>query len=129
MNKTQSLKLISKAYSYLDVLNNQVMSPLRERLFRQCTEEERGHRHFKPDGVTCGLTVPQAAKLFCVLRIAQYLNGDRIPEPKEWLHIQPSCLTACALVAEYSQQIERSWLEAEIDVNEILKLDYAELNK
>ena len=128
-SKRQQIALIDRAYAALDVLNNQVMSPLRDNYFKQNLDEEKGHRHFCPDGVRCGLATRQAARLFAVRQIAQFLNGEKAPEPREWLHLRPSYLTACALVAEYREQIMRAWGEVNVCVADVLALDYAELNK
>lgn len=128
-SKRQQIALIDRAYAALDVLNNQVMSPLRDNYFKQNLDEEKGHRHFCPDGVRCGLATRQAARLFAVRQIAQFLNGDKSPEPREWLHIRPSYLTACALVAEYQKQIEQAFDAVGVNYNDLLSLDYAELNK
>ena len=129
MTKNQQVKLINRAFDALEVLNNQVMSPLRNRYLEQNIEEEKGHRRFKPDGIKCGLTTREAARLFCVRQIAEYLNGAATPEPKDWLHLRLSNLTACALVAEYGAQIKAAWSESGISIDDLLALDYAELNK
>lgn len=129
MTKNQQIKLINRAFDALEVLNNQTMSPLRNRYLSQNIEEEKGHRRFKPDGVRCGLTIREAARLFCVRQIAEYLNGAETPAPNQWLHLRLSNLTACALVAEYGEQIKAAWAEFGIAIDDLLALDYAELNK
>lgn len=128
-SKRQKILLIDRAYAALDVLNNQVMSHLRDRYFKQNVEEEKGHRQFCPEGVKCGLTTRQAARLFAVRQVSEFLNGATIPHPSEWLHLRPSYLTACALVAEYRKQIEQAFDAAHVNYNDLLALDYAVLNK
>lgn len=129
MNKKQQIQLIARAFVALDVLNNKVMAPLRDRYFAENREEEKGHRNFCPAGVRCGLSVNDAARLFAVRQIAQFMAGEKAPEPSDWLHVRKSYLTACALVAEYRADIEKSWAEFGIAVSDVLALDYAELNK
>jgi len=69
----------------------------------------------------------QMAKLFAVKRVAEYLNGEKMPSGKDYLHFQPSCFIAAGLVDEYSADIRTAW--AEFDIAALAALDYCHFVK
>ena len=130
--KAKTLEHINKAWVYIaEVLENKsgfCENYAREYL-RAITEEERGHRHFKPDGVTCGLTVPQAARLFAVKRIVEYLDNGRFPTVKDFLHTQWSCFYAAGFVAEFGPDLRDALSVSGADLAIVRAADYAALNR
>jgi hypothetical protein len=78
-------------------------------------------------GSNYGLTISESAKLFCVKRIVESLNGLHIPEIKDFLYCQKSWFFAHALVENYREELAEALKD--IDKEKILALDYAELVK
>lgn len=130
MNTKQKLQLIRDAFNRLAFLNNVARGGYLDRLHAQCVEEERGHRGFGHDFAKYhpgAVSVTDAARLFSVKRIAEYLNGERMPRGKEFLHVQKSCFHAAALVDEFRKDIRRAWRG--LDVKALTELDYCEFVK
>lgn len=123
---TDSNKLISKAYSRLSVLNNISWTPYRDKCYEMACAEERQHRRGKPADVriAAGASIQATGRFFVVLRIAQYLLGERMPDIKDLLAYQPSAMYAAALVAAYSAEIREALKDVEL--RELVALDYCE---
>ena len=127
MTKRQDLQLIDKAFYALErALESKADRDWRT-YFQQNVEEEKGHRRFGSGFGANGITRNQAAKLFCVRQIAQYLNGDPAPKTDDIFSLRLSIYYAYALAARYPEQITAA-LEP-FDLQALLALDYAELNK
>jgi hypothetical protein len=98
-----------------------------------CKTEEKGHRGWGPDfyqhHTSDTASVGDAAKMFSVRRIAEYMNGQDLPKGKDFLHIQKSCFYAAGLVDEYRDRIAKLWSEAGISVEELNTLDYCKIVK
>lgn len=128
--KTQ-LKLINDAFDALRWAFDHCSPNHAERLFDLCKEEERGHRGFLPDfnlhhtPETIGVT--QAAKLFAVKRVAEYLEGERMPAGKDYLHFQKSAFYAAGMVDEYSKEIKAAWVK--LYVPALASLNYTDYVK
>ncbi len=110
------LRLARKAFDALAFLDHKDWSNHREKLLAMCKAEEKDHRGFLPDfnrhHTEDTASITDAAKLFAVKRIAQYLNGDSLPVGKDYLHTQKSCFYAAGLVDEYGPEIRSAWNEA-----------------
>jgi hypothetical protein len=124
LTKNQKLKLIKTAYSLLDVLNNVRWTAHRDDLLKLCKEEEKHHRGMT--GNEYKLTIDEAAKLFVVYRVAQYL-ARVIAEPvaKDFIVMQKSAFYAASLVANYRTEIETAWQG--VDLEQLCALDYADM--
>src|SRR5262249_46402806 len=103
----ETLKLARKAFEALYVLEHIDVTHHRDELFKLCKAEEKGHRGWGPDfnehHTTDTASVADAAKMFAVLRVAEYMNGQPMPFGKSFLHIQKSCFYAAGLVDEYRE--------------------------
>lgn len=97
-----------------------------DRLYKLCLEEEMGHRHWGPDfdahHTPDTINERDAARLFSVLRVAQYLTGDTLPEIKDYLHMQKSCYMAAAMALEFGEKIRKEW--AKFSIPDLAKLNY-----
>ena len=80
----QQIKLAREAYDALEPLSNITWQSYREQLLKMCIAEEKDHRGFMPDfresHTPETASVIDAAKLFAVKRLAEYLNGDPMPK-------------------------------------------------
>lgn len=125
----EKIRLIDSAYSALEFLNNQDWTNHRETLFAMCLEEEKRHRsagfgRHHPNAVSA----TEAAKLFSVKRVAQYLAREcRMPRGKDFLHYQRSCFYAAGLVDKYRKEIRKAWRK--LPVKALAALDYCEFVK
>lgn len=111
----------------LQVLNNISITQYLEEYFEMNRSEELKHRGKSYDRVKTELTVPQAAKLFCVKQIARSLLKQFEPQADAYLFLRPSLFYAHSLVANYRAEIEK--VLADFDLQELAALDYAELMK
>jgi hypothetical protein len=130
--KATTLRHITKAWYYLsEVLEckSGFCEDYSKQYLRIIREEETGHRNFKPDGVTCGLSIADAVRLFAVKRIVEYLDGDTMPGPEQFLHTQRSCFYAAAFVAEFPNALREALTDSRADLDVIRAADYAELMK
>lgn len=94
----------------------------------ECAQEERRHRgtngefaNYHPKAAS----VADCARAFAVLRVAQYLSGERFPSGKDYLHFQRSCFTAAGMADEFKEQILQAWQPFNMD--ELLAIDYCRL--
>ena len=102
-----------------------------DRLLDLCKQEEKGHRGWGPDfadhHTSDTINVTDAAKLFAVKRVAEILNGGKVPDVKDYLHTQKSSFMAAAIALEYKSKIQEEWKG--LDVPAIASLDYTEFVK
>lgn len=130
MTKREQIKMIDRAWLYVgEALNNIGIHGYGRQYLALNMREEKDHRRFCPEGIKCGLTTPQAARLFCVKQLADYLNGEVVPTAKDFIHIRQSNLMAASLVANYRAEIKQAFSEASVNPEDCSALDYAELNK
>jgi hypothetical protein len=129
MKTSEINRLVDKAYSALDVLNNITWTSYRDKLCDMACAEERDHR--KPFGrfghppMPKGASVVAAGKLFAVKRIAERLTGKgHQPTIADVISYQPSAIYAASLVDNYRERIEAAW--AGLDVAQLAELDYCE---
>jgi len=127
----ETIKLARKAYDALEPLNNIDWTSHREKLFAMCKAEEKDHRGFLPEfnahHTQNTASVSDAAKLFAVKRVAEYMLGAKMPIGKDFLHIQKSCFYAAGLVDEFRDRITKAW--EKLNVEELNKLDYCNIVK
>lgn len=128
MAKTEAIKLINKAYDRLECLNNISWTKYRDELFRQNKEGEKRHQALTPDGITNGLSITEAAKLFTVNWVAEYLTEEKkAPEASEFINMRSEAFYAYSLSVKYKKEILKAW--EGLDLKAIASLDYAELMK
>ncbi len=131
MNTQDTLKLARKAFDALQPLNDIDWTHHRDALYNLCKAEEKGHRGWGPDfaqhHTSDTASVSDAAKLFAVKRIAEYMNGEKPPSGKDFLHIQKSCFYAAGLVDEYREKLASYW--SGFDIATLAQLDYCALVK
>jgi len=126
------LKLINDAFDALRWSFDHCSPNWADKLLDKCKEEERGHRGCLPDFTRYHtpetISVVQAAKLFAVKRVAEYLQKrDSFPSGKDYLHTQKSCFIAAGMVDEFSSDIQRAWQS--FDVQELAALNYTDFVK
>lgn len=129
MSKTSDLQLIDKAFYALErALESKADRDWRT-YYQQNLDEEKDHRRFLSfaPNIPHGITRNQAAKLFCVLQVVQYLNGDKEPKVEDIFSLRLSIYMASALVTRYRELIISAL--APFNLQALLALDYAELNK
>ena len=117
--------MIGKAYSLLSGVFYSESTNYAEQLFAACKDEEKGHRRFGDNWAAHhpnGCTLAEAARLFAVKRVAEYLTGERMPRGKDYLHTQKSCFIAAGIVDEYRNQIRKAWKGLPVDT--LASLDY-----
>lgn len=126
-----TLKDIRVAFAALEILNQLTWTPYLDRAFETALEEEKGHRGFAPEfsrhhtADTIGAS--DAARLFIVKRVAEYLSGERMPRGKDYLHTQKSCFWCAGLVHKYRKEIRKAWRK--LDVASLAALNYCEFVK
>jgi hypothetical protein len=127
--RTQQLKAIDLAWTFIcDRLNNIKMEAMGDNYEGDNQKEEREHRGCGLPRIPHGLTVPQAGRLFCVKQLLDYLDGEKAPDPKDFLWMRKTIFTAYALVANYRDEITKALAESGADLDAIRSADYAELN-
>lgn len=125
MNKTQQIKTIREAFADIPDLQDG-FKDVREYLFDMNEQAERRHRKGTPYGLTNGLSVKDAAKLFTVSHL---LDGWKQPEKwtvEDILNVRNECLYAQAYAKRFHAELT-AW--AEKYQTEFAQVDYAELMK
>lgn len=131
MTKTESIRLIDKAYAELAYQVGEREARGWNAYIDQIKREEKDHRGtwsvgFAGNTKQNGLTLAQSVRLFALRTIVQYLEGDSL-DAKDYLHIRTSHYFAYALATEYGVSVRKAL--DKFNLAEILALDYAELNK
>lgn len=126
------MKMIADAFERLQWVFDASWTNHAERLLALCEAEEREHRGSGPSFRQCHtgdtITIRQAARLFAVKRVAEYLTGAAKPlRPSDYLHTHKSCFYAAGMVDEFGEQIRKAW--AEVDVAALCALDYTHFVK
>lgn len=104
-----------------------------EQLLAMCKEEERGHRGFM-DGFRRSHTddtasVSDAAKMFAVVRVAEYLlHPEQFPKGASFLHMQRSCFMAAGIVDKYGGAVEKAWAPF-FQIQQLAALNYTDIVK
>jgi hypothetical protein len=127
MTKSAQVKLIKEAYSRLDCLNNITWTKHRDNLFKAHLEDEKQHDSGRPEHIGRGITLSDAAKMFVVCWIAEYMLGKAAPDAASYINMRKEAFTSYSLVANYRKEIEKAWQG--LDVKALAELDYAELVK
>lgn len=125
------LKLINEAFDALRWCFDHHSPNHAEKLLDMCNEEERGHREFLPDfrahHTSDTISIGQAAKLFAVKRVAEYVRGEKFPTGKDFLHCQKSCFYAAGMADEFGKEILTAWHR--FDLTELAALNYTDFVK
>ena len=123
MDKRESLKVIQEAYFKIQsVLES---GRYEKEYYNLIRGEEKDHRRFCPDNVSCGLTIGEAVKIFYVQTIFDYLFNGRKLSTKDFLHVRKSHFFACSLVENYKEELNKA-LQG-VDVERVNLVDYARL--
>jgi len=128
MEKREALKIIQANYEKIKkVLERIHWGGYHKEYYNLIKDEEKSHRKFCPEGISCGLTQAEAVKLFYVETIFEYLSNNRKLSVKDFLSVRKSHFFACSLVENYHIEL----LEAlkDTDFNIVDCIDYAELMK
>lgn len=125
---TKEIKAAFEALSQVFYSKNKNFA---EVLLKECAEEERGHRGFmdgfKRSHTSDTISTHDAARLFAVKRVAEYVYGVKYPRGQEYLHMQKSCFTAAGIADEFGTEIRAVWTEDLI--KELMALDYTDFVK
>ena len=127
MTRKEQLSLINKAYAELGALQLQDgFYDVRYRLFDMNEAAERQHRKGAPNGMTHGISVKMAAKLFTVSHLL-----DGWANPDKWdvsaiLNIRTEVLYAQAYAKRHYATLA-DWAKAYTEP--FAQVDYAELMK
>jgi hypothetical protein len=130
MNAKQkkTVALVDRAVSALATVDNLSSTPHFRALVALCAEEEKGHRGFMTSFLKYHPNAPgvkACARFFAVHRIGQYLAGGRMPEVKDFLHLQKSAFLAAAIVAEWPDHCRAALDRAGVKPEELATLDYS----
>ena len=93
-----------------------------------CAAEEKAHRGFMGSFREChpfDPSVQQVAGFFAVHRIGQYLNGDKLPDVADYLHLQKSAYHAAAMVSGYADFLYAQLAKVGISAAQLAALDYS----
>lgn len=132
LTKTEQLKAIDRAFGRLCGCCEHTEKW--DRYLALIEQEEKGHRLFKPDGLSCGLTKAQSVRLFAVKEVFERFvvahAGEKpwTPEAKDFFSVKHSVFGAVAIadlckaeiVKAFKASEMREWLDS---------VDYCELNK
>ncbi len=124
-------KQIKEAFEALYYVFDHLTVNHAQKLLEECEKEERGHRGFMDNFNQCHTSdtigTKDAARLFAVKRVAEYLNGTKFPVGQEYLHMQRSCFTAAGIADEFGRDVRGVWTQEQIE--ELTKLDYTDFVK
>jgi hypothetical protein len=99
MEKKKALKLINECYFKIkEVLTWVHYGGYHKEYYNLILKEEKDHRRFRPAGLTCGLSIGEAVKLFYVQSIFEYFFSNRTLSAKDYLSVRKShffCLFSC----------------------------------
>lgn len=125
---TMTVRQIKAAFDALSGVFNTETTNYAERLLAQCREEERGHRGFMDGFSRCHtadtIGVADAARLFAVKRVAEYLTDTSYPKGREYLHTQQSCFIAAGIADEFDAEVRKAW--SDFDVDALAALNYTD---
>jgi hypothetical protein len=125
MANTKTVKLIDRAYSALDHLNDVSHYSYRDRIYDLAAAGERGHRRGQAKG-SYKCSVDTAAKMHVVRWLVVYATYQReLPTIADLLTVRDDAALAAMVVANYRDAILKA-LEG-IDVEQLCALDYVAL--
>ena len=126
LTKNQQLKLIDNAWREINYyLRNVSWGGYGNTYWEMNRKEEKDHDKMRPEGISRGISVNQAAKLFAAQQIAKYLLGDKPLDIKSYLYCRKSLYYAASLVENYREGLEKALKD--IDLQELVKIDYCKL--
>lgn len=128
MFTSKQKKILNDVYSKLDyTLSSIHWGNYGKQLFKMIQDEEKDHRRFRPENVSCGLSISEAVKLFYVKGLVESLQGKNHFTMRDYIHIQQSVLLAQSLAENYQDELSKA-IEG-LPIDEVLAFDYAELMK
>lgn len=127
MEKRQALKFIDKYfYRIRDVLECQHYGEYHTQYYNLIRNEEKHHRQWKPEGVTCGITITESTKYFYTRDIIEAVfKVSKIPDIKEVLHLKPSYVFCHTLVLNYEKELKE--VLQDVDLQVLSQIDYVKL--
>ena len=126
LSKRESFNIINPIYFKLArVLEAVHYGRYHKEYYSIIQQEEKEHRRFCPEGVTCGLTLSEASKLFYVQTLFEYLIEGRTLSSKDYLHVRKSHFFACSLAENYKEELTSCF--SRLDFDKIRSIDYAVL--
>ena len=129
LSKSESFKIINPIYFKLERMLNSIHNGnFGKTYFDLIKAEEKEHRHFVYfDGVTYGLTISEAVKLFYVITLFEYLIEGRSLSVKDYLFVKKSHFFAESLALNYKDELTSCYNH--FDFDKINQIDYADLMK
>lgn len=122
MSKKQQVTLLRQAFDRLPEMRSGFRS-MKDALLDILTADEKHHRQGRG---RAGISINDAAKLFAVRWIAEYMkHPHRRPALKDYMVMRPGVFLAASLVENFEQEIRVAWMG--IDIDALLALDYAKL--
>jgi len=125
------LKQIKDAYEILDNAFYSAMTNYAEQMIALSIAEEKQHRtgDFNQYHTSDTIGAKDAAKLFCIKRVAEYILSEKYPVGADYLHTQKSCFFAAGIAAEFGEKIKADWIAAGFDLSAIANLNYTDFVK
>lgn len=124
-------KQISEVFKALDGVFYSAWTNYAEKLLTKCKEEEKSHRGFPPEfnkhHTSDTIGANDAARLFAVKRVAEYILSAKFPTGRDYLHMQASCFIAAGIADEFGDKVKAAWVA--FDISEIAELNYTEFVK
>ena len=126
LSKRESLKMLEKPYFQIkNVLESVHYGEYHRQLLNIIKLEEKEHRKFKPEHVTCGLTIGESVYLFYVQTVFEYLYEGRTLSASDYISVRKSHFLACSLVENYREELLKACEST--NWKEVQSLDYAKL--
>jgi hypothetical protein len=129
MNRKEMSELVARAWVKLPNLHGALgsFSDDQERILKLAIEEERQHRRGAPDGYRHVASVSDAARLLVLHDIAGAIV--KTPAPLSFCDFfarRQSWIAAAAIAERHGAEIRAAWESADISVESIAALDYAD---
>lgn len=123
-NNKNTTKLIDRAYTALDRLNDVNIRRYRDKIYDLAAAGERQHR--RGIGQTYHCSIATAAKLFTVRWLVRYATYTReVPTVQELLTMRDDAVLAAMVAENYRDEILKALHD--FDLEQLLALDYVAL--
>jgi len=122
MNKAETIRLARKAYAVVESVAGRHAEDAKAAALAGEKRHRRGDfRKYHPRAASADV----CAELFVAKFVADYLtDAARMPSIADVLHLRPDAVLAAAIVAESRFTLEHRFAEHEINLAEVVKLDY-----
>ncbi len=107
ITKKQTLKAVNKAWTeFAYVLDTCGWGRDGVNYLKLNVAEEKDHDRYRGDSIGRGITITEAAKLFAVKQLVEYLTeSEKAPDPKGYNHMRKTVFMAYGLVSDYTKQL------------------------